>query len=272
MRDFPRRTLLLSYALGLSAVVAAQTPAAPTIAEQRHFLLTADIITDRPVGKGVTGTLRVTLSDGRLQHDASFQSVNQRAMGNDAVARRAGELNFVDSYKYNLAAYELAVILGLGEMMPVTVEREVKGRTGALSWWVDDYLMDELEREQKKAMPPDARRWIQARQRMFVFAELVGDTDRNKGNVIYTTDWRVIMIDFTRAFRLQRYLRRPQTLESCDRQLLARLQTLTDAEVKQAVGGFLTGPEVGAVMQRRDRIVEHYQRLIKAKGEAKILY
>ena len=45
------------------------------------------------------------------------------------------------------------------------------------------------------ASPLDFQR---QRMRMVVFAELIGDVDRNKGNVLYTSDWRVIMIDFTR--------------------------------------------------------------------------
>ena len=57
---------------------------------------------------------------------------------------------------------------------------------------------------------------------MTTFAELVRDVDRNKGNVLYTKDWRVIMIDFTRAFRLDRELRYPETLQTCDRPFYER--------------------------------------------------
>ena len=39
------------------------------------------------------------------------------------------ELNFVDSYKYNIAAYQLAELLGLDDMVPVYVERKWKGDT-----------------------------------------------------------------------------------------------------------------------------------------------
>ena len=46
--------------------------------------------------------------------------------------------------------------------------------------------------------------------------------DRNKGNVLYTKDWRVIMIDFTRAFRLDHELRYPETLQTCDRSSVQR--------------------------------------------------
>ena len=62
----------------------------------------------------------------------------------------AGELRFVDSYRYNIAAWELARLLQLAEMVPATVERSYAGQRGALSWWVDDVMMDEEERERTR--------------------------------------------------------------------------------------------------------------------------
>ena len=41
---------------------------------------------------------------------------------------RGVELDFVDSYKYNIAAYELAELLGMDDMLPVYVERKWQGR------------------------------------------------------------------------------------------------------------------------------------------------
>jgi hypothetical protein len=90
--------------------------------------------------------------------------------------------------------------------------------------------------------------------------------------VIYTRDWRVVMLDFTRAFRIQQTLRRPENLASCDRNLLARLRVLTKQDVSGAVGSQLTPEEVDAMMKRRDLIVQHFDRLVKEKGEAAVLY
>ena len=61
--------------------------------------------------KGLTQPWHLTLSDGRVTHDASFQSVNRRL--NNASFRGGGaELNFVDSFAYNIAAYRLAGLVG----------------------------------------------------------------------------------------------------------------------------------------------------------------
>jgi hypothetical protein len=272
-------------ALKTSLVVAALVmwaAAAPSLAQQarltpdqqRDFLLKAKIIDSRPIGRGITGSLRLTLSDGTLTHDASFQSINDRT--SDAARRRgekrAGELNFVDSYLYNLAAYEISRLLGLDDMMPATVERRWQGKTGSLTWWVDGVLMDEAGRETSPVQPPQPIEFHRQRMRMAVFAELVGDVDRNKGNILYTKDWRVVMIDFTRAFRLHRDLREPKPLLSIERSLWKRLQELTSASLRRATDRFLTLEESGAVMRRQGRLVEHYTRLISERGEGPVLY
>lgn len=260
-------------ALAVPLVLPAQE-ARLTTDEQRHFLLTAKVVSARPAGKGITGSLRLTLSDGRITHDAGFQTIEDRASAEDRrrMRKRAGELNFADSYKYNIAAYEIARLVGLDAMMPVTVARRYQGREGSLTWWVDDVLMDEAERETSAVQPPSPIRFQQQRMQMIVFAELVGDVDRNKGNVLYTRDWRVIMIDFTRAFRLHRELRQPAMLQTIERALWTRLQALERPALNDAVNGTLTLEEASAVMQRQRRLVEHYRRLINERGEGAVLY
>jgi hypothetical protein len=270
-----RLTTLVALALAASVQAAAGQSAPPTEA-QLTFLKTAKIVSGKPIGRGITGALRLTLSDGSLTHDAAFQSVDQANSAQNVRQgrKRAGELMFVDSYRYNIGAWELARLIGLDHMMPATVERHHNGAVGALSWWIDDVLMDEEEREKTSSNPPAGQGVVVARQRqmMLIFAELVRDTDRNKGNVLYTRDWRVIMLDFTRAFRIQTVLRAPESLLGCDRNVLARLRSLAAAEVAQAAGNHLTKQEVSAVLQRRDLIVEHFDKLVKQRGEAAVLF
>jgi hypothetical protein len=271
-----RAVIVLALLLSAAAELRAQAPAAPKLDEaaQAEFLRAAKVVSSRQAGKGVTRTLRLTLSDGRVTHDASFQSIDERYTEDDVRRgrRRAGELRFVDSYHYNIAAYELAKLLGLGHMMPVTVERRIDGKAGSLTWWVDDVLMDEADREARNVEPPSARDFNHQRQRMFVFAELLWDTDRNKGNVVYTRDWKVVMIDFSRAFRLERRLRAPDSLQICDRQLLARMEQLTGDAVKDAAGRHLSPFEIDALMARRDLIVQHFKKLVQERGESRVLY
>jgi hypothetical protein len=257
------------------AVAAAPAPAPQlTVEQMKHFLKNARVVRTRSTSKGVTAPKRLTLSDGVITHEAVFQSIDEKQM----VASLSGggrgtttELNFVDSYRYNLAAYAIAVELGLDHMMPVHVERRHAGTSGALSWWVDT-LMDESDRLKKKIQPPNPTDWNSQMYRMRVFSALVRDTDRNLTNVLITPDWKVIMIDFSRGFRLQPVLMHEKDLAKMDRALLPRLEALTKEGVKKAVGDWLTGSELDAMLRRRDLLVAHFRKLIAELGEDKVLY
>jgi hypothetical protein len=261
----------LSYAQTVAPAPAAQEL---SVAQIKDFLHNAKVIRSKQTSKGVTAPKRVTLSDGTLTHDAVFQAIDDRQM----VMKLGGggrqettELNFVDSYKYNVAAYEIATLLGIDHMMPVYVERRWNGQTGSISWFVPT-LMDESERLKKKIEPPSATMWNQQMYRMRAFSSLVRDTDRNLTNVLVTPEWKVMMIDFTRAFRLQPELQHLKDLQKIDRELLAKLTTLDREQVRKVAGDFLTKSELDAMMQRRDMLVAHFKKLIAELGEDKVLY
>ena len=132
-------------------------------------------------------------------------------------------------------------------------------------------MLDERTRLQERRWPEDMTRWRAQMYRMLLFAELVQDTDRNQTNILYTSDWKLYMIDFSRAFRTWDDLQHPDELVKIDRELFERLQTLTTAQVEQAVGRHLNGSEVRAVLNRRDELVSHFQRLIAEKGARHVL-
>jgi len=100
------------------------------------------------------------------------------------------ELNFVDSYKYNIAAYELAELIGMDDMVPVYVERKWEGNTGSLSWWLP-VKMDEVERHKQKLTAPDADAWNNQMYKVRVFDQLVADTDVNLTNVLIGENWQI---------------------------------------------------------------------------------
>jgi hypothetical protein len=248
----------------------AQDPESLTEAQKMDFLRNAEVVNSRQLGKGTTGILRLTLSNGTITHDAAFQPVDQ-FKSKVKVAGEGIELGFRDSYKFNIAAYELAKMLGLGDMMPPTVERSWMGRKGALSWWLPT-KMDERERLERRIQPPDPDAWNKQMHRMRVFVQLVYDTDRNLGNVLISEDWHLWMIDFTRAFRVFTSLENPESLTNCDRRLLEALRRLEAEELEQRTRGFLDRMEIKAVMARREKIVALFEKLVAKKGESQVLY
>ena len=97
------------------------------------------------------------------------------------------------------------------------------------------------------------------------------DADRNKTNMLYTSGWKLYMVDFTRAFRMWDRLQHPGRLGTIDGWLFERLKALTDAAINQVLRPLLTDFEVSAVRKRRDRLVGHFEDLIEQKGEALVL-
>ena len=265
----------LLYALPAYSQVAVPAPEPALSVDQINtFLKSAKVIRTRGTEKGVTAPKRLTLSDGSITHDAVFQAIDDRQMvANLAGGGRAAqtELNFVDSYKYNIAAYEIARLLELDHMMPVYVERRWNGQIGSISWFVPT-LMDESERHKKKIQPPRPSEWNEQMYRMRVFSALLRDTDRNLTNVLVTHNWKVMMIDFSRAFRLQPELLHLKDLAKIDRRLLAKLEGMSREDARQATTDFLTKSELDAMMLRREKLVAHFKKLIAEVGEDKVLY
>ena len=260
---------LLGTLLASASLAWAQGPTL-TVEEKRAFLRSAEVVGAERTSTGATRPWRLTLSDGTLTHDAAFQSVD-RYRDRQRLGKTE-ELNFVDSYRYNSAAYQLAVLVGLGDMVPVTVERKWKRETGAISWWIDDVMFDEATRIEKGQRPDDIAAWVAQKGRMSIFGALVHDTDRNRTNMLYTSDWKLYMVDFSRAFRLWGKLRAHNDLSRIEGRLFRRLRTLTTSEVEQALRPSLTPAEVSGVLKRRDLLVKHFEHLIALKGEDRVLH
>jgi len=265
-----RAFLVLFVLFYLSTVFPAEEEPRLTADQQRQFLLTAKVIKSRQMDQGVTRSYRLTLSDGTMQHEAHFQSINERRSRKELS--RGVEINFVDSYLYNIAAYELARMLGLDDMVPVTVERKCNGKMGSLAWWLPTQ-MTEGERKKRNIRPPDIAAWNKSMYKVRVFTELIYDTDRsNPGNMLIGKNWELYMVDFTRAFRLYYDLPDSNNLVLCSRDLLEKLRALDASELEARTGKYLNELERKGIMQRRDKIVDFFEKRIAEKGEAAVLY
>ena len=235
--------------------------------EMEEFLRSAEVRGRKKLGVGVTGSQRLKLSDGTVEHDAHFQSVDSTRRKFTAGGRTY--LNFRDSYKYNIAAYRLDRMLGL-DMAPVSVERRLDGEWAAVSWWVDEVQMMEIDRIEKGLQPPDGVKWSRQVRRARLFTQWIGNVDANATNILITNEWDLRLIDFTRAFRSNRVdlAKLPSRIE---RDLFERLQELTVAELEGELGDLLTRPEFKSLIARRGEIVRYYSDLISQRGEAIVL-
>lgn len=274
-----RRTALLGVlviglvgSVSLLAVQDGAVVARPVLtpAQMEDFLLNAPISNLRGVDKGVTNSKRATLSDGRITHDAHIQTVDisKTVFQPD---RGPTELNFKDTYRYNIAGYRLAVLLGL-DNVPMSVERRVEGTPAAVTWWVDDVLMDEGQRRKKEPAGGLSSRRAGQIHIMRVVDALIANTDRNAGNLLWTTDGEMWLIDHTRAFRLDKKLKNPKLLERCERGLLEKMRGLTAETLTRDMGNSLNKFEIEALLARRDEIVTLFEGMMVKRGEGAILY
>ncbi len=92
-----------------------------------------------------------------------------------------------------------------------------------------------------------------------VFDQLIFNTDRNLGNIVIDKQWRIWMIDHSRAFRMSHDIREPKNLTRCDRALLEKMKELTEPQLAGAMGEYLTKVEIQAILARRDKIVKHFE-------------
>jgi hypothetical protein len=261
--------VFIAYAGAVPAGQRAAVPERPALTptQMEAFLLKARITRLR--GDGVTNSRRATLVDGTFTHDAHIQVVEiDRPV---FESPRAVEPNFKDLWRYNITGYRLAMLLGM-DNVPMSVYRQVEGKRAAVTWWVDDVKMDEKERLRQKATGPNPDRTSLQLQVMRVFDELIQNTDRNQGNILWTSDWKMWLIDHTRAFRSGEGLLKPDQLTRCERGLLERMRGLTAESIARVMGDAMTKPELTGLLARRDLIVKHFDDRIAKYGEAAVLF
>jgi hypothetical protein len=239
-------------------------------AARERFLLEAHIVHATGARGGVTLSTRATLELDGFEHDAHIQTIDEQK----ALAEFAGgaEIDFRDSYRNNIAAYRLDRALGIG-MIPVTVLRSYESKPASFTWWVDDVKMDEKQRLKKKVHAPDVEPWNCQIFVVRLFDQLIYNFDRNLGNLLIDGQWRIWMIDHTRAFKIFKQVKSEKALGMrCERHLLAALRGLDEASLQTMMQGLLSQAQVRALLARRDQIVAYYDAKVALYGEPAVLY
>jgi hypothetical protein len=249
--------LLLSTLLLL---LVTQEPAAPVSADVWHgreaefenFLKTAPVVKMEDVPIGVTKPQRAYVAPGGLCDSFAWK-----------VLPPGIHKGFWDSYKSEIAAYELDKLLGLG-MVPVTVERRVKSDTGAAMLWLHN-----VRTWQEALRSPKSANWARNVVRMKMWDNLVGNPDRNQGNLFVDYAGNLFLIDHSRAFTPEKKLY--QKLENIDMELWQRMLALDFDTVKAHIGRWVGNGEIKAMFQRRDRMKKEIDAILATRGDAAIV-
>jgi hypothetical protein len=256
MRMTARFVAVVSLAL-LAVPVAAQEAApaeevsAKTWIDNRgqieEYLKTAEIAGMEELKVGVTRPRRATLAPGG--------PVQAFAWKNVPPGRPSG---YWESYKSEIAAYELDKLLGLN-MVPPTVERRVKGDLGAAVMWCSPTQSFAQLKGVPVAPAKHLAEWNKQLSRAKMFDNLIGNKDPNLGNWLVDPAWNLILIDHTRAFTTDKDLVH-KVMNRLDGALWDKMLALTYEDLLPVLGPWMGKSEVKAVIQRRDLMKKAYEK------------
>lgn len=260
----------VALAAALTAVAAGASEPTPSGKEAEELLRTARVIKTEEVGEGVTRPKRLTLTDGERTIQASWKTIDEYAPVKDFHDGRPVEIGFRDSWKHEIAAYELDKLLGFG-LVPPTVARKIRGIEGALQLWVEDSIT-ETERRKRGIKTADPDAWNRQIYTVRLFRQLTHDTDfNNTGNLLVGEGFRLWAIDYSRGFKTRKKLLAVNDLKRFPVEHLERLRRLEAAELEAVTGDWLTKGQRAALIARRDLIIRHADKLLAERGAANVL-
>ena len=249
--------------LWFTAVLSAQLPAPAGTTESRPWLgqeqrieehlRNAGITSMEDIGTGVTRPRRAYLAPSEPVESVAWKVL--------PPGRRGG---FWESYKSEIAAYELDRLLNM-HMVPPTVERRIDDETGAAVMWVTGVKsVKELG-----GKVPSGPEWGKPLRQMLMFDNLIRNIDRNAGNILIGRPGDLILIDHSRAFTTDKKLQ--NKVERVDAQLWERMQTLTRENLARALGRWLDDDAIAAIIERRDAMGATIDKLVAKNGRSLVL-
>jgi hypothetical protein len=264
---FPAVAVALGLAVASPPLRAAQAPVAAVAtqpaahicsriwdgrnAEFEEFIRTAPIERFEDVPVGVTRPRR-----GYLKGDGLAASIAWKVL---PPGRPHG---YWESYKSEIAAYELDKFLVLN-MVPPVVEKKWRGETAAAILWLPSVRT--WKTLQKEPTPPH---WDVQVVRMKMFDNLIGNIDRNAGNLLIDDDWHLFLIDHSRAFVSEKRL--PFPMGRIDKALWDRMRALDEPALTTVIGKWVGRGEIRALLDRRDKMQKAIDGLLKTGPESLI--
>jgi hypothetical protein len=235
------------FAIVLAAAdLACGAPERADVEACERILREGKVVSSREVGQGISGAIRMRLRWADAEVQAVFKSVETRFEGYSFHGEKVA--TFRDTWKHEVAAYELDRLLGL-RLVPPTVERKLGGKRGSLQAWAER----PLTRFGQGPPPEDsdrAERYLHA-QRFFDY--LIFHTDRHVRNVLFGSDWRPVAIDQSIAFHP--FVRPYRPLYRFPRGPVEALERLDPRVLRERLGRYLEKDEIQGLLERRARLL-----------------
>lgn len=243
--------------LAISTAVLAQAPGSARTwigheAQIEAQLRSAAITRMEDIGTGVTRPRRAHLQPAEPVRSLVWKPLPPGPRG-----------GYWESYKSEIAAYELDKVLGM-HVVPPAVEREVDRERGAAIMWLDGLRSV----KQAGGKVPSGPQWGKAARRMLMFDNLIGNPDRNAGNILIGSPGEFVLIDHSRAFVATTRINK---IERVDAELWERMLGLNRADLGRVLGAWLDDEAIDALVTRRDRMAAAVDALVKKKGRAQVI-
>jgi hypothetical protein len=224
-------------------------------AEIEAYLRTAEIIKTEGTAQGVTRPRKCTLAPGGPVGFLAFKPIPPGTY----------DAGFRESYKTEIAAYELDKLIHL-DMVPPTVEKTYQGKKGAAVMWASP--TKSLAEMGLKGIPtapaPYTEKFDYMVNEAYMFDGLIGDPDPNLGNWLVDPAWNVILIDHSRAFTVDMIF--PVPLRYIPTDLWNEMKSLTVESMTPALSPWLAKGDIKAIIQRRDKMEKMVDDLVKKYG------
>ena len=255
--------IVLSGSDGVAAPQAGEEAASAKVwvgraAEYENFLKNAAVVRMENIPVGVTKPVRCYFAPGGLVESMAFKSVKP--------GRQTG---YWESYRSEMAAYELDKLLDLG-MIPPTVEKRVKSELGAAIMWVSP--VRSFKQMGGPPTPPSEHfdSWNRQMAKAKMFDNLINNRDPNLGNWLVDPAWNLILIDHTRAFAAGKDM--VHKMNRIEKGLWERMVALEAASLKSALDPYLDGGQIKDILQRRDRMKKEIDKMVAERGEADVFF
>jgi hypothetical protein len=225
-------------------------------AEYEAFVKQAEVVRMEALPVGVTKPIRCYFAPGGLVESMVLKSIKP--------GRQTG---YWESYKSEMAAYELDKLVDL-QMIPPTVEKRVKGDLGAAVMWVDSVKSFKEMGGPPTPPPAHADSWNRQMAKAKMFDNLINNRDPNLGNWLVDPAWNLILIDHTRAFAPGKAM--VHKMNRIEKGLWQRMLVLELASLKPALDPYLDGGQIKDILGRRDKMKTEIDKMIAARGEADV--
>jgi hypothetical protein len=237
----------------------------------QEMMRAARVVSREKVGRGIAGVEKLVLDHEDIHFHAAFRHVDITVRKSAPQGIEQPRKKYRDAAIFESAAYELSELLGIGRVPPV-VERSVDGQKGTVQIWMEAIRPEVVLIQGDQLLPPDVMRWKQQKQIMYVFDNLVANSDRNQGNLLIDRSWNIWFIDHTRAFKRSSTLIYRDKLTKCERQLWKSLREVDGDTLRQRLEPFLENQEISKLLTRRRLLIRHIQSLINKNGEEEVLF